>query len=202
MKNQQWKTKYEDLKLRFHDCLDVSFRLGFEQGAQQAQVQQAQQAQADAQAAQQAAMGQGQPGDPNDPNAQGQDPNSPESPDGSELDSHINQLEGMLGQSQAGSPEQAAFQKSLNGIKAFQKSLKDASDLRKSEKAIVAIGKAMKTPFTIGKAASKNMSEPAKKALGMQEQIVADLMKSMAEEEAKASAAITKTLNLEQILKG
>jgi hypothetical protein len=197
MKNQNYKIKYQDLKLRFHDAIDTAFRLGFEQGAQQAQMQQAQQAE---QAAQQAAMQPGQ--DPNaQPGQEGQMPGQEQS-DGSELDQHIGQLEGMLSQSKSGSPEQAAFQKSLDGIKSFQKSLKDASDLRKSEKAIISIGKAMKAPFTLGKAATKNMSEPAKKALSMQEQIVDELMKSMADEEAKAAETITKTLNFEQLLKG
>ena len=128
MKNQDWKLKYQDLKLKFMDAVDVSFRLGMEQGLQQAQMQQAQQQQADAQAAQQAAMGQ-QPGQPGQ---EGQDMNSPESPDGSELDSHIGQLEGMLNKSKQGSPEQGALQKSLDGIRAFQSNLRQASELRKS----------------------------------------------------------------------
>ena len=204
MKNQDWKLKYSDLKLKFLDAMDVSFRLGFEQGAQQAQVQQAQQAQADAQAAQQAAaMGQ-QPGQ--DPNAPpGQDPNVPGSPDGSdgsELDQHIGQLEGMLSQSKPGSPEQAGLQKSLDGIKAFQSDLRQKYEFKKSEAAIKAIGKAMKTPYTFSKAATKNMSVPAQKALNMQEEIVKDFMKSFDEEKAKATETITKTLNYEQLLKG
>jgi hypothetical protein len=203
MQNQKWKLKYQDLKLKFMDAVDVSFRLGFEAGAQNAQVQQAQQQQADAQAAQQAAaMGQqpGQPGqDPNDPNAQ---PGQEIGQDGSELDSHISQLEGMLGSAKPGSPEQQTLQKSLDGIKAFQSSLKQTYELKKSEQAIKAIAKSMKSPFTLGKQATKNMSQPAKTALSMQEQIVSELMKSMADEEAKASEAITKTLSIEQLLKG
>ena len=200
MKNQDWKLKYQDLKLKFLDCVDTSFRLGFEQGAQQAQVQQAQQQQADAQAAQQAAA-MGQQGQ--DPNAQpGQEMGGQEQSNGSELDQHIGTLEGMLSQSKPGSPEQAGLQKSLDGIKAFQSDLRQKYELKKSEAAIKAIGKAMKAPFTLNKAATKNMSEPAKKALNMQEQIVADLLKSMAEEEKKATASITKTLDFEQILKG
>jgi hypothetical protein len=197
-----YKNKYKELKLKFKDTVDLAFRLGVEEGMRQGQVQQAQQAQASAEQAQQAQMGQpGQPGQ--DPNAQpGQEMNSPESPDGSELDQHIGQLEGMLGQSKPGSPEQAEFQKSLNGIKAFQKSLKDISDLRKSEKAIAAIGKAMKAPFTLSRSATKNMSVPAQKALNMQEEIVKDFMKSFDEEKAKATETITKTLNYEQLLKG
>jgi hypothetical protein len=195
MKNQDYRLKYADLKLKFHDAVDVAFRLGFEQGAQNAQVQQAQQAEA---AAQQAAMQPGQ--DPNAP--PGQDPNSPEQPDGSELDQHIQQLESMVNKPGSGAPEQAALQKSLNGIKAFQFGLKQASELRKSEKAIAAIAKSMKTPFTMSKTANKNLTEPGKRALNDQEKIVENLMKSFEEEETRAKEAITKTLNIEQLLKG
>ena len=203
MKNQDYKLKYQDLKIKFMDSLDVSFRLGFEQGAQQATMQAQQQQQADEQAAQAAAMGQ-QPGQPGqDPNAQpGEDPNAQPGTDGSELDQHIGTLEGMLSQAKPGSPEQAGLQKSLDGIKSFQSGLRQTYELKKSEQAIKAISKALKTPFTLGKQATKNMSEPAKKALNMQEQIVADLLKSMEGEQAKAAQAITKTLDLEQLLKG
>jgi hypothetical protein len=195
MKNQDWKLKYSDLKLKFHDAVDVAFRLGYEAGAQGAQLQQAQQDQAAAQAA-----AQGMPGQ--DPNAQsGQDPNSPESPDGSELDQHIGKLESMLQKSDPTAPQTLELKKSLEGIKAFQSSLKQASDLKKSEKAIAAIGKAMKPAFTLSKGATKNLSEHGKKALNMQEQIVNDVMKSFAEEEAHAATAIAKTLNFEQVLK-
>lgn len=191
MKNQDWELKYKDLKLKFHDAVDVSFRLGYEAGAQGAQLQQAQQAEAAAAA---------QPGMPGQP---GEDPNAQMEPgsDGSELDQHIGTLESMLSQSKPGSPEQAGLQKSLDGIKAFQSNLKQTYELKKSEQAIKAIGKAMKTPFTLSKAATKNLSESGKKALNMQEQIVADLMKSFAEEEARAAETITKTLSFEQLLK-
>ena len=192
MKNQDYKLKYNDLKIKFMDAVDLAFRLGFEQGAQNAQVQQAQAA---------AAAQPGQPGQ--DPNAPpGEDMNSPESPDGSELDSHINTLEGMLAGSKQGSPDQAALQKSLNEVKAFQLSLKTASDLKKSEKAIAEIGKAVKGTFTISKKAAQNLSQPAQKALNSQEQIIDDLMKSFDEEQKKAVSTIEKTLGFEQLLKG
>jgi hypothetical protein len=180
------------------DAVDVSFRLGHEAGAQSAQLQQAQQDQAAAQAAAQGMSGQsGQ-----DPNQQpGQEMNPSESPDGSELDQHISKLEGMLQKSDPTAPQTLDLKKSLEGIKAFQSSLKQASDLKKSEKAITAIGKAMKPAFTLSKGATKNLSEHGKKALNMQEQIVNDVMKSFAEEEAHAAAAIAKTLNFEQVLK-
>lgn len=195
LKSIDYKQKYQELKLKFKDTVDLCFRLGVEQGLQQAQIQQAQQQQADAQAQQAAMMGQ-------DPNAQpGQEMPGQEPSDGSELDSHISTLEGMLGSAKPGSPEQANLQKSLDGIKLFKNELKHKYDLRKSEKAIAAIGKAMAPKFTLSKSATKNMSEPAKKALNMQEKIVDELLKSMAEEEIKAAEAITKTLNFEQLLK-
>lgn len=191
MKNQDWKLKYDDLKIKFMDAVDLSFRLGMEQGLQQAQLQQAQQASAQA-----AQMG-GQPGE--DPNAQ-MESGQPQN-DGSELDQHINTLESMLQKSDPTSPEALSLKKSLEGIKTFQVSLKQASDFKKSENAIKAIGKAMQPKFTLSKSATKNMSEPAKKALSMQEQIVADLMKSMDEESSKVTESITKTLGFEHLIK-
>jgi hypothetical protein len=196
MNNQDWKLKYQDLKLKFHDAVDVAFRLGFEQGANNAQLQQAQQDQASAQAAQGGMPGQ-------DPNAQpGQEMNSPESPDGSELDQHIGQLESMLQKADPTSMEALSLKKSLDGIKAFQSSLKQAYDLKKSEKAIAAISKAMKPKFTIGNGIIKNLSPSGEKALNSQQQIVDDLMKSFEAEEKKAAESIAKTLSLEQVLKG
>lgn len=191
MKNQDYKLKYEDLKLKFMDAVDVSFRLGFEQGAQQAQVQQAQQQAQEAQMQQQQMEQMQQGGQP------GQDPNSPGSPDssGSEMDQHISTLESMVNKQDANSPGFADMKKTLD-------SMKNLVEMKKSEKAISAIAKAMKPKFTVGKGANKNLSEHGKKALNDQEKIVEDLMKSFAEEEKKASEAIVKTLSLENLLKG
>lgn len=190
MRNQDWKLKYSDLKLKFHDAVDVAFRLGYEAGAQGAQLQQMQQDQA---AAQQAEMG--QPGEQSGDSGQfGQD--------GSELDQHIGTLEGMLGQAKPGSIEQEGLKKSLNEIKAIQSSMKQKYELRKSEEAIKAIGKSVKAPFTLSKTATKNLSDHGKRALNDQEKIVDELMKSFDEEEKRATESITKTLDFEQILKG
>lgn len=189
MKNQDYKLKYEDLKLKFIDAVDVSFRLGFEQGAQSAQMQQSQQDKADAQQAEQMQM-QGQ-------QMQGQDPNNPGSPDssGSEMDQHINTLESMVNKQDPSSPETANMMKALNEMKTLV-------EMKKSEKMINSISNAMKPKFTIGKGANKNLSEHGKKALNDQEKIVDELMKSFALEEQKASEAIVKTLNFENLLKG
>lgn len=186
MKNQNYHLKYNDLKLKFHDAVDVAFRLGYEQGAQSAQLQQAQQAAVASQP--------GQPGE--DPNAQmGQES------DGSELDQHINQLESMVKQPGMNAQAQSNLQKSLDGIKAFQFNMKQAVELKKSEKAIAGIAKALKPAFSMNKAATKNLTVPAQRALNDQEKIVADLMKSFEEEAAHASKSIEKTLSIEQLLK-
>jgi hypothetical protein len=186
MKNQDYKVKYEDLKLKFHDAIDVAFRLGFEQGAQSSQMKQAEQAQAMAQSG-------GMPGQeqPQDSQEFGQQPS-----DGSELDQHIGTLESMLQKSDPTSPEALSLKKSLDGIRSFQSTLKQASELKKSENAIKEIGKSMRPTAT------KNLSEHGKKALNDQEKIVEELMKSFAEEEKKVTEAITKTLDFEQVLKG
>jgi len=180
MKNQDYKLKYEDLKLKFMDAVDVSFRLGFEQGAQQAQVQQAQQQ------AQEAQPGQEQ-----------QDPNNPAGPDssGSEMDQHISTLESMVNKQDPASAGYADMKKTLD-------SMKSLVEMKKAENAISGIAKAMKPKFTIGKGANKNLSEHGKKALNDQEKIVEALMKSFQDEETKASETIIKTLNFENLLKG
>jgi len=194
MKNQDYKLKYEDLKLKFMDAVDVSFRLGFEQGAQQAQVQQAQQQAQEAQMQQQQMaqmQGQGQPGQ------EQQDPNNPAGPDssGSEMDQHISTLESMVNKQDPASAGYADMKKTLD-------SMKSLVEMKKAENAISGIAKAMKPKFTIGKGANKNLSEHGKKALNDQEKIVEALMKSFQDEETKASETIIKTLNFENLLKG
>jgi len=72
MSNVDYKTKYKEMKAKMLESVDVSYRLGYEQGfkeaTQEAQMAQMQQQQQETAAMQQAAMGQ-------DPNAQ-QDPNA------------------------------------------------------------------------------------------------------------------------------
>jgi hypothetical protein len=67
--------------------------------------------------------------------------------------------------------------------------------MKKSYKAIPAIAKALHKPaFKIGQQASHNMTSNAKAAVGMQEKIVSDLMKAMADEETKATNSIQNIL--------
>lgn len=197
MNNQNWKLKYQDLKIKFHDAVDTAFRLGFEQGAQQEQVDQAQQ--------QQATMMSGQPGQPGQPGTQeevqdssqmGQEPSN-----GSELDQHIGELESMVAKSDVGTKEHFILLKSLDSVKAIQNDLKEKYELYKSEQAIKGIGKALRPKLVLNKAAAHNLSPHAKQALNDQEKIIDELMKSFAEEQEKAAKAIEKAVGLEQLLK-
>ena len=192
MNNQEWKLKYQDLKLKFHDAVDVAFRLGIEQGMQQAQLQEAQQQ------AQMAAQQAAQPGMPGEEQAPGEEMPQDGQPDGSELDQHIGTLESMLQTSDPTSSDALAIKKSIDGLKAIQHKF----ELAKSSKLIGQIAKNMNKPFALNKRAERNLPDHAKKALSNQEKIVNDIMKSMQEEEEKVTESIKKTLSFEQLLKG
>lgn len=199
-----YKQKYQELKLQFMNSIDVAFRLGYEQGSQQAQ-QQAQQQQMQAQQQQmqmqqQAQLQGGQPGqDPNqpqDPNAQqpGQEmapePDS-ENPSGSELDQHIEKLEGML-----------KSEINMADLQQVVKDLKFAQEMKKSAQAISGISKALHKPsFKMGVQASHNLTTTGKAAVTMQHQIVSDVFKSWENAEKKASKDIISMLDIEGLLK-
>ncbi len=205
MSEVNYKSKYQELKLKFMNSVDAAFRLGFEQGMQQAQQQQAQEQAMQAQQMQQAqAMGQqqGQPGEEGEEQP-GQEEQAPDSahPDGTELDQHIAQLEGMLGKSEPGSEEFKSLKKSLDGIRGFRNQLHSTSEMKKAEKAINAIGKALKPKFTIGSQANANMNSNAKASVNLQEKIVNDLMKAMEEEEKHAAKDITAILSNAGVVK-
>jgi hypothetical protein len=209
MSNQvNYKQKYEELKMKYMQDVDTAFRLGFEQGTVQGQ-QDAQMAQQQAEAeAQNAAMG-GQPGggsegspagaeqqaNPNGGSIGDMEPDT-ENPAGSELDQHIAKLESMVSKSET-SPED--LKKAISDIKAFRV---QAMEMKKSSMAISGIAKALHKPaFKIGKVASHNMNDNAKRAVGMQEKIVSDIMKSWEEEEKNASNSISKILGVEGLKK-
>lgn len=131
------------------------------------------------------------------------DPDAPPV-EGSELESHISELEQMMiGKSEVSVED---LKKSLVQIKA----LKAAKDLHKSMKAIKAIGKslnkkkAVKLPkkvFAVGKQAQSNLTNKDKAALNVQEKIVSDIMKSWEEQEQKASKKIADIISVEGLVK-
>lgn len=208
MQGPDYKNKYKELRAKYMNNVDLAFRIGFEQGVQQAQQQQALDAQAQANAEKQQMQNGMQPGsDPQDPSATapsepGQEnpsapPVSPEQAGGSELDQHIGKLESMLGSDS--SPE---VQKSLHAIISLRKSEKDAAEMKKSQIAIAGIAKALHKPvFKIGVQASHNLTDNAKKAVSMQSKIVNDVMKSWEAQENKAKNSLESILNIEGLIK-
>lgn len=202
MSEINWKSKYDALKAKFMESVDMAFRLGHEQGQQEAlmdQMAQSQQQQADEMAQQSGMQGEGQPGDEQGQEADGQEPPVSAHPGGSELDQHISQLEGMLGK---GEVDMAAIIKSVKGFREFQKSAKLNNDLKKSHQAIKGISKAMHKPaFKISQQANHNLSSSAKKAVGMQQKIVEDIMQSWDTETKKVGGDILSQLKVEGVIK-
>jgi hypothetical protein len=203
--------------------VDIAFRLGVEQGMQQAQQQQALDAEAKANESEmrlkEASMG-GANGDPNKlPGEEGPNDGTPKEdiagePDNqpagmngtvqpgqeaqnSELDQHIGKLEGMLGNES--NPE---IQKSIQAIVSLHKAERQSRELKKSQAAIAGIAKALHKPsFKLGVQASANLNDDAKKAVSMQHKIVNDIMKAWGSEEQKAHNSIESILNIEGLLK-
>lgn len=208
-----YKNKYMALRAKYMEDLDMAFRLGMEQGVQQAQQDQMAQQQAE-QAQMEAAAAAGMGGDPNQPEQPGQ--SGEEQPPGqdpmagqpTELDQHISQLEGMLGSSKEPADAESKknfdnLKKSLESIKAIRKAELQAIQFKKSEMAIKGIANALHKPkFKMGANASHNLNSNAKAAVSLQHRIVNDVMSKMEEEEKKASKNIRDILDVEGITKG
>jgi len=194
MEENSYKKKYAELKAKWMESVDLAFRLGLEQGMQQAQLESMQQEQAmQAQQQEVAAAQGGQPGQP------GQNPEEQaapqENPMGSELDQHLNELESMLGKSEI-SPDD--LKKAINSVK----SLKQTIELKKSAQAIKGIAAVLHKPaFKMGKQATHQLDDNAKRTLTLQEQIVNDVFKSWDTKEQKATNGIQQILEIEGLVK-
>jgi len=198
-----YKTKYLELRTKYMQDLDVAFRLGVEQGMQQAQQQHAVESEAkaqDMQMQQQQIQAQGQAGegaeggnnfDQGDteqkPGESGQDLQAR----GSELDQHISKLESALGGGSSGTPPSPEVQKSLQEVISMMKHEKEVIEMKKSEQAIAGIAKALHKPsFKVGAVAQHNLTSDAKSNLSLQHKIVNDVFKSWDAQEEKASKDI------------
>lgn len=200
-----YKMKYQELKMRFMETVDVAFRLGYEQGAQQAaqdQMLQQQQLQSKMQG-QSGPDFSGGGAEGSQPGAeQMANPNSgleSQNPSGSELDQHIDELESMLGKSEL---DHSAISSLTSKIKTLRKNMSQEIELKKSSMAISGISKALHKPaFKIGQLANHNMTNNQKATLGMQHKIVEEMMKSWEEEESNAKNKINKVLSIEGLTK-
>ena len=195
-----YKAKYLDLKTKYQETVDLAWRLGFEQGAQQAQLDQA--AQQQQQADQMAMAANGQPPQPGQEAAPGEEaqPGQPQSqnPNGDELDRHISKLEGMLGKSEISSLDLGDLKKTLSDIKSLQIQI----NLTKSMESIknTKLSKLQKSTI-LSPRLQANLPEPAKKALSMQENIVKSVFDKWAKDESQAASDIGSILNIEGIVK-
>lgn len=198
MPQVDYKQKYQELKQRFMNAVDVAWRDGYEHGAKDAQTEQAQMDQQNAMAMDQAAMAAqagGQPGQEGqegaeNPEEQAQPPGS-EHPDGSELDQHIQKLESMLGKNEFQESDVSDLKKTLNEIKLYQGQIALTKSLESIKKA------KMRKPFFVAPKAKANLPENHKKTLTKQEETVAKMMKSWEEEEKRAAKDIKNILNVE-----
>ena len=201
-----YKQKYQELKARFVSSIDSAWRDGFENGAQSAQMEQVQQQQAQADQMAMAANGQPQPGQPGEEGAapgeeaeQGEagQPQS-QNPNGDELDQHIQKLEGMLGKSEIDAFQLQDLKKTLSDIRSLQVQI----NLTKS---MASIKNTRMTPLKKSQPLSPrvqaNLPEPAKKALSLQEKIVADVFSKWEKDESQAASSISDILNVDGIVK-
>ena len=176
-----YKRKYQELRARFIQSLDMAHRAGYEQGFNEATNQaMAQQAAQQAQAA--AAMaGQGAPTGAPPPQQgapdQGQD----------EMGMAISELEQLVNKSEL-SPSD--LKKSLSTIKS---NLEHKSMLKKTQ--------SIKTIFTPSTAFKVNLPEDSKAAVSMQSKIVDDILRKWEQEEQEASKNITQILGTEALTK-
>lgn len=229
MAEVNYRNKYHALRLKFVESMDMAFRLGYEQGQKDAMVDQAAQAQQDAAAMQANENGEqpgeegqesgqngesgqesGQPGQEGpQPGQQAPSPSGmqssaiPGAPQGSELDQHINTLESLVSSKDA-PPEE--IKKSLDAIKMFKSKVDLYNGLAKSQKAIPAIAKALKSAspknaFRMSTVASHNLNANSKEALTKQHEIVSDVMKTWAQEEAKVAKSVSNIMAVEGLSK-
>lgn len=178
-----YKRKYQELRARFIQSLDMAHRAGYEQGFNEATNQaMAQQAAQQAQAA--AAMaGQGMPaGGPNPP----QQGASDQSQD--EMGMAISELEQLVNKS-----ENLSLDDLKKSVSAIKSSLEHKSMLKKTQ--------SIKTVFSPSQSFKVNLPEDSKAAVSMQTKIVDDILRKWEQEEQEASKNITQILGTEALTK-
>jgi hypothetical protein len=198
-----YKAKYLDLKTKYMETCDLSWRLGYEQGLRDAQLDQAAQQQAQADQMAMAANGQPQAGQSGEEAAPGEEQEQPgqpisQNPNGDELDSHIARLESMLGKGELAPADLGDLKKTLADIRSLQVQI----SLSKSMESIKNTKMApLRKSQPLSPRTQANLPEPAKKALSLQEKIVADVFSKWEKDEQKAASDIANILNVDGIVK-
>ena len=198
-----YKQKYQELKAKFMSSVDSAWQDGYQHGMQDSQLDQAAQQQQQADQMAMAANGQPQSGQQEEvapgeePEAQPGQPQS-QNPNGDELDQHIQKLESMLGKSEINPMELGDLKKTLADIRSLQVQI----NLTKSMASIKNTKMApLKKSLTLSPRVQANLPEPAKKALSLQEKIVADVFSKWEKDESQATSSISNILNVDGIVK-
>ncbi len=111
--------------------------------------------------------------------------------DGSDIDSHIEQLEQLLGKSEFNKDD---LQKAIDGMKLSKQMANINHNLHKNKQSA-------KKSLSIPQNVLSKINDNTKKTLTLQEKIVSDIMKSWDNEEKRASKDITNVLKIEGLIK-
>lgn len=193
-----YKAKYIDLKTKYHETVDLAWRLGYEQGLKDSQIDQAAQQMAQPQMDPNVPQGaQGVEKPDTSPTEVSEQPPTSQNPQGNELDQHIEKLEGILGKAEITPFELQDLKKTLSDIRSLQVQI----NLTKSLDSIKATKLTKSQPITFSPKNQANLPEVAKKSLSMQEKIVSDIFSKWGKDESKASSDISSILGIEGISK-
>lgn len=197
MSQIDYKTKYLELKAKFLNTVDTTWRLGYEAGLKDAQLEQLQQ---QAQMAmQQPEPGKEQSGVEGEASEQPEETRQPSNaPNEDELGQHIEKLESMLGKSEnISSLELNDLKKTLNDIRSLQVQI----NLTKSMDSIKNSRLTKTSPLNLSPKIQKNLPENSKKALTLQHEIVSKVMEKWESESKQAANSIADILNIEGLIK-
>lgn len=186
-----YRQKYQELKSKFMDSIDVAWRDGYENGMKDAQLEQVQQQQMQDQAMAQ----QGAPGAEQQPDEQIADEPTSEHPGGSELDQHIAKLESLIGKSEIGASDVESLKKALSDIKLYQSQIALTKSMESAKKVT------MRKSFVNLKPLAKSEAPKVTATMQLQKQIVGDAMKAWADEETRAKSSILEVAKLEGLSK-
>lgn len=170
-----YKKKYQEIRLRFVEAIDASYKQGYSQGALDTrQEMMSQQLQQQAQMQNQA-IGQPQQLLTSQTNMSAPKVQQDDSLNG-DLDQHIAALEELVNKNEI-SPDD--LKKSIQGLRLFTKEIQQKPK---------------------GKSYTYNMSEESKRDLSMQEKIVSDILNKWEQEAQTTDSDIMRALGVEGVL--
>ena len=175
-----YKKKYQNLRARYIEAIDVAYRSGFEAGMTKAQQDSI------AQQMQMQMQNQQVPGGPT-PSAPSQDPNQAMSQGPDEVSQAVAELESLVNKSE---PSLDDLKKSINSIK---DNLMHKSLLNKTKQ--IGLPKVYSNSYKV------NLPESGKQEVAVQEKIVDDILNKWSQEASEATRDITTVLGTESLTK-